>query len=263
MTALKPPFVKRDATPNAQSGVMTTSVNGVEVVMSPSGGAYLPAFDCLLVADLHFEKGTALGSRGIFLPPYDTRATVERLERLIAAFRPARVVSLGDAFHDQKAEARMDADDARRLDAVMSSVVWTWVLGNHDPAPPARFAAETVVELRMGGLVLRHEPGPASAATVGEIAGHLHPCARVRARAMTAGHSQRRRCFVSDGTRMILPAFGAYTGGLNILDVAYDGLFSRPAAFVVGRSGVYAFSTAALAPDGPRDTAARASRRAG
>lgn len=184
----------------------------------PEGAAWLAEERLLVVADLHLEKGSAFAARGIVLPPYDTRATLARLEALIAKLKPQTLVALGDSFHDGEAEHRMDSDDAVRLSRLSRSLDWVWIAGNHDPVPPRAFGGVVREELRVGSLTFRHEPLAAPA--TGEIAGHLHPCAAVRVR----GRRLRRRCFASDGTRMIMPAFGAYAGGLNVLDAAYEGL---------------------------------------
>lgn len=193
-------------------------VCGAALTALPEGALWWEAERMLVVADLHLEKGSAHAARGIALPPYDTRATLARLEALMARFRPARLVALGDSFHDREAETRMDRDDASSLARLASRTDWIWIAGNHDPVPPRRFGGTVMHELRMGPLTFRHEPRPAPAS--GEIAGHLHPCAAVRVR----GRRLRRRCVASDGARAILPAFGAYAGGLNVLDVAYENL---------------------------------------
>ncbi|PWE18881.1 ligase-associated DNA damage response endonuclease PdeM [Marinicauda salina] len=211
------------------------AVNTARIVPDRSGAALVEPCGTLLVADLHFEKGSGLAARGSLLPPYDTRATLARLADAIARLKPARVVALGDSFHDLGADGRIHEDDARTLADLVASVAdWVWIEGNHDPAPPPRFGGRIVAELETGPLVLRHEPRPGPQA--GEIAGHLHPCAKVRGR----GRAVRRRCFVTDGDRLILPAFGAFAGGLNIRDAAYDGLFARaPEAWMIGADRVY------------------------
>ncbi|MEO1136972.1 MAG: ligase-associated DNA damage response endonuclease PdeM, partial [Pseudomonadota bacterium] len=163
-------------------------------------------------------------ARGVMLPPYDTRATLMRLGALMRRYRPKRVISLGDAFHDAEAETRMDEDDTAALAALMRETDWLWVLGNHDPEPPARFAAATEETVVIGALTFRHEPLEGSAP--GEIAGHLHPCARV----MSEGRILRRRCFAEGADRLVMPAMGAFTGGLNILDRAFSPLFTAPVA---------------------------------
>jgi DNA ligase-associated metallophosphoesterase len=191
---------------------------GAMLTALPEGALWWEAERMLVVADLHLEKGSAFAARGIALPPYDTRTTLRRLEALMARYQPARLVALGDSFHDRDADARMDREDASSLARLTRQTNWIWIAGNHDPVPPRRFGGAIVSELSVGPLTFRHEPQPAPA--TGEIAGHLHPCAAVRVR----GRRLRRRCLASDGTRAILPAFGAYAGGLNVLDVAYENL---------------------------------------
>ncbi|MEZ5891642.1 MAG: ligase-associated DNA damage response endonuclease PdeM [Parvularculaceae bacterium] len=222
---------------------MLIILNGETLTPDPLGAVYWRREETLIVSDLHFEKGSSFASRGVMLPPYDTRTTLMRLGALMRKYKPARVISLGDAFHDGEAETRMDAADAQSLEALMRETDWLWVLGNHDPEPPARFAARCEEELRLGSLVFRHEPVAGSAP--GEIAGHLHPCARV----VSEGRALRRRCFAVGESRMIMPAMGAYAGGLNILDEAYAPLFSDPVAWVMGAEGVYPIATDNLAPD--------------
>ena len=193
-------------------------VCGAELIVLPEGAIWWERERMLVVADLHLEKGSAFAARGIALPPYDTRATLGRLDALIARFAPSRLVALGDSFHDLDAEARMSGEDARLLSSLTRRTEWIWIAGNHDPRPSRAFGGLVLDELNAGPLTFRHEPRPAPA--TGEIAGHLHPCAAVRVR----GRRLRRRCVASDGTRAILPAFGAYAGGLNVLDTAYDDL---------------------------------------
>ncbi len=221
----------------------TITVNGEALTPDPLGGAYWARTETLIVSDLHFEKGSHFAERGVMLPPYDTRTTLMRVGALMRRYNPARVISLGDAFHDQTAETRMEARDAEMLETLIGECDWLWILGNHDPEPPARFAAATEMEWRLGGLVFRHEP--VSGDGLGEIAGHLHPCARV----MSEGRVLRRRCFASNGKRLIMPALGAYTGGLNILDEAYAPHFTTVTAWVMGRDGVYPISQANLVPE--------------
>lgn len=194
------------------------TVCGARFDLTPEGAGWLAAERLLVVADLHLEKGSAYAARGQPLPPYDTRATLARLENLIARFRPRAVVALGDSFHDARADSRMAPEDAAHLARLTRGRDWIWISGNHDPAPPPQFGGEIMEEFHLGPLTFRHEPQAAPA--TGEIAGHLHPCAAVRVR----GRRLRRRCYASDGTRMVLPAFGAYAGGLNVLDRAWDTL---------------------------------------
>jgi DNA ligase-associated metallophosphoesterase len=160
------------------------------------------------------------------------------------ALHPSRVVLLGDSFHDAGAEGRLDPEDAARLAALARARTLVWVVGNHDADGPRILPGEVVARLDVEGLSLVHEPaaGPAP----GEAAGHLHPAAKV----VSHGRGVRRRCFLTDGARVILPAFGAYAGGLNVLDPAFEGLFAgEPMAVALGRGRVHALALGGLAPD--------------
>jgi DNA ligase-associated metallophosphoesterase len=228
----------------AQCGGLATTVNGTEVVLKPSGAVHVLAANALLVADLHFEKGSAYATRGQLLPPYDTRETLTRLEREVAAARPELLVFLGDSFHDGRAEDRLYREDAARLAALASGRRLVWVVGNHDADGPRALPGEVADEMTVEALVLRHEPQPGS--QPGEMAGHLHPAAKVAGR----GGVVRRRCFATDGSRVVLPAFGAYAGGLNVKDEAFRPLFaSPPVAAALGAGRVHAIGWKSLVRD--------------
>jgi DNA ligase-associated metallophosphoesterase len=198
----------------------------------------------LIVADLHLEKGSAYAARGQMLPPFDTRETLRRLEAEVAATAPRLLILLGDTFHDRGAEGRLGADEAARIGALATGRTLIWVTGNHDGDGPKRLPGEVVESLTLAGLSLVHEPR--ATPSRGEVAGHLHPCAKVRG----GGGAVRRRCFVSDGERMVLPAFGALAGGLNVRDAAFGSLFARhPLAGVLGRGKVHAIGWTALESD--------------
>ena len=228
---------------DAQAHVMV--VAGRALHMDAAGALFCAQDRALIVADLHLEKGSSYAQRGIFLPPYDTAATLLRLAALIGRHNPRVVIALGDSFHDKRAAERISAPDRERLAVLQAGRDWIWIAGNHDPAPPEGLGGEAHAEFGLGPLRLRHEPaaGPAH----GELAGHLHPVARVWSSAGTT----RRRCFVSDGTRCVLPAFGAFTGGLNFLDVAFEPLFDRlpTRAHVLGRSRVYTVPMSRCLPE--------------
>ncbi len=215
---------------NADCGGLRTTVGAAEVLLRCSGALWLAAERALVVADLHLEKGSAYAARGQMLPPYDTRETLSRLAVEVAALTPAVVILLGDTFHDGRSESRLAQDDAERLRELARGRTLVWVIGNHDADGPRALPGDVADELELCGLSLRHEP--LAGLQPGEVSGHLHPAARVKA---TLG-SVRRRCFVSDSERLILPAFGAYTGGLNVRDSAFAGLFARPP--IVGALGV-------------------------
>lgn len=225
-------------------GGLRLDLAGVEIVCRPAGGLWLEGSRALIVADLHFEKGSSFAARGQMLPPYDTRETLGRLEAEVTALAPRILVFLGDTFHDRGGEARLARDDRERIGALARGRALVWVAGNHDAEGPSDLAGDIAAALSIGGLNLAHAPseGPAP----GEVAGHLHPCARVRA----LGASVRRRCFVTDGERLILPAFGAFAGGLNVRDRAFEPLLTRPPlAAVLGAGRVHAVGWASLRPD--------------
>ncbi|TVR05903.1 MAG: ligase-associated DNA damage response endonuclease PdeM [Salinarimonadaceae bacterium] len=219
------------------------SLGRLALVCDLSGVLCLPDEDALLVADLHFEKGSSRARRGFLLPPYDTRDTLSRLAAVIAAHDPRRVIAMGDSFHDPHAAQRLCAEDREALAGLMRGREWLWLTGNHDPDAPAGIGGDAAAEIEVAGVRLRHEP---STAPGPEIAGHLHPVAKVVGR----GGRVRRRCFATSGERCVMPAFGAYAGGLNVRDPAFaplfpDGLVAR----VIGRERVYGVGAGMLAGD--------------
>jgi DNA ligase-associated metallophosphoesterase len=207
---------------NSDCGSLRTPIGAADAMLRCSGALWLAAERALVVADLHLEKGSSYAARGQMLPPYDTRETLRRLAAEVEALSPAVVILLGDTFHDRKSEGRLADDDAEALRELARGRILIWVIGNHDADGPRALPGEVADELELCGLILRHEPGPGP--QPGEVSGHLHPAAKVKA---TRG-SVRRRCFVTDAERMILPAFGAYAGGLNVRDKAFADLFARP-----------------------------------
>jgi DNA ligase-associated metallophosphoesterase len=209
----------------------------------PSGVLWWPERRWLLVADLHLEKATALARRSRrLLPPYDSTATLARLGDAIDRLDPATVVALGDSFHDSAGADRLAADDLATLIRLARGREWIWVLGNHDPDLPAALPGDRVGELAANSLVCRHAARPG---TAGEISGHYHPKAAVDSRAGRV----TGRCFVADDHRLVLPAFGAYTGGLDVLDPAIRGLLA-PAfhVWLIGRAGLHRFPGGRLSP---------------
>ncbi len=225
-------------------------VRGELLTPLPQGGLWWAATRTLVVSDLHLEKGSAYAAGGQMLPPYDTAATLAVVEGLVQVLAPDRVISLGDSFHDRQAEYRMDAACAARVKSLTSATDWVWVEGNHDPDPPAHLGGRAAKVLEMGALVFRHEPSGQS----GEISGHLHPCAKIAAR----GKALRRKCFVTDGERLVMPSMGAFTGNLNILNEAFAPVFPDGGIMVaaIGQDQVYPVSTKRLLPDGPRKRSA-------
>jgi uncharacterized protein len=193
--------------------------DGALLIAEPAGALVWPEQSLVLVADLHLEKGSALARRGALLPPYDTRSTLARLEAVLHRWRPRRVISLGDGFHDTHASSRLAAEDRRRLADLVAAHDWLWIIGNHDPKPPSDLGGRCEPAAEIRGILLRHVPDRCPGRA--EIAGHLHPAAGIAVR----GRRLRRRCFVGDDRRLLLPAFGSYAGGLDVFDPAIAGLF--------------------------------------
>ena len=219
-------------------------INGASVVADRSGALWWPAERLLAVADLHLEKGSSFAKTGQLLPPYDSRATLSRLNATVARFEPKTIVCLGDNFHDPDGPNRLDAESKGMVALLQRRRRFVWIEGNHDAAAAAALGGESAPEIELGPLLFRHEPREGHAP--GELAGHLHPVAI----AVTRARHLRRRCFVSDGTRCVLPAFGAYTGGLDVFDPAFSPLFPQSfQAFLIGRDRVYPFSHSRLAAE--------------
>lgn len=227
-----------------RAGGEAIAIAGVRAVCDQRGALHFPDIGLLVVSDLHLEKGSSFARRGRLIPPYDTAATLVRLASVVEDYAPKTIVSLGDSFHDGEGAARLPEPFRDSLVGMMKGRDWFWVAGNHDPEAPDDLPGETVQELAVGGLAFRHEPSKGQAE--GEVAGHLHPCARIVQR----GRSVRRRCFAGDGSRLVMPAFGSFTGSLNVLDRAYKGMFRDDAltAYMIGTSRVYAIAGALLRP---------------
>ncbi|MCW5721511.1 MAG: ligase-associated DNA damage response endonuclease PdeM [Devosia sp.] len=206
----------------------------------PSGALYWRAEETLLVADLHFEKMASFARRGQMLPPYDTGLTLARLEADLRRTGARRLFSLGDSFHRVDASSLLTNSDRLRLDSLTEMVECVWLSGNHDPAPHA-IGGTCVSSLAIAGLTLAHEP---ERGAKGLICGHLHPAARLSIN----GRSTRKPCFVHDNRLLILPAYGASTGALNILSPAFFGLLHWPAVEVtmLGKDRTYPVSAKRL-----------------
>ena len=203
------------------------------LTLTAAGALWWPARRALVFADLHLGKGEAIARRGSFLPPYDTIDTLSRLAAEIERRDPAHVICLGDSLHEPGSAPRLDRACRELVAALMHVRRWTWVHGNHDADAAAALGGEALAELALDGIAFRHA---ATDAPPGEISGHYHPKARVRG----YGRSVARPCFVEDGRRLILPAFGAFTGGLDVADPAIAGLF--PAGFtahLTGKTGLF------------------------
>ncbi len=200
------------------------SLAGVDLTALPSGGLWWAAERLLCVSDLHLGKSERLARRGgALLPPYETAATLDRLDALIDGLKPRTLVCLGDSFDDRAAAEALDEAHRMRIARMQAGRRWIWIEGNHDPGPVDLGGAHRD-ELRLGPLTFRHIAAPAAD---GEISGHYHPkCGLARS-------GQVRPAFLVDTARIILPAFGAYTGGLRATDPVLQDLMIDPALAVL------------------------------
>lgn len=240
MLALKPErFDLRDFT------TQEISLCGKTFVAHQSGALYWPAARALIVADLHLEKGSAAAVRGRMVPPYDTRETLTKLAEALDQTQADSVIALGDSLHDPEAADRIAEGDLQILRILQEDRAWVWLNGNHDPAIHPKLGGRVMHELEIEGIRFRHVPK--NGRVTHEIAGHLHPAARLSLH----GHTIRRPCFVGNGLRLVVPAFGAYTGGLNVLDDAFLPLFGHDgfAVWMMGSEGLYPVATRQLTGD--------------
>lgn len=230
----------------AAAGRDEFAVAGEALVADIAGALFWPDEGLLAVSDLHLEKGSALASRGVLVPPYDTASTLERLAGVIARYAVRIVVALGDNFHDGGGPGRLAAADRAALLDLQRGRDWIRIAGNHDPDPRDGIGGAFARSLALGPLLFHHEPKPQT--NDGSIAGHLHPCARVRRR----GRTLMRRCFATDGRRLVMPAFGAYAGGLNIRNAAFISVFGALdfTAYLIGGKRLYGFAAARCLADG-------------
>ncbi len=189
---------------------------GHEMALADGRALYWPGERTLLVADLHLEKASWHAARGAMLPPYDSRATLERLADIVKACDARRVITLGDNFHDNSGALRLEPCARGMLEGLIHSRDFVWITGNHDEEMARSFGGAVAQELALGGIVLRHQARPGENRS--ELSGHYHPKLRIRAR----NRAISRPCAVlahsapSGGAeRMILPAFGAFTGGMD------------------------------------------------
>jgi hypothetical protein len=185
------------------------SFSGHELMALPQGALFWPARKALLVADLHLEKASWFARLGQMLPPYDSIATLSDLSAIRAATGAGEIWCLGDSFHDSHGCERLPEAARALLTALTGATCWTWIIGNHDPGITDHCGGAIIAEAQVDGLVLRHEADPAE--TRPELSGHFHPKLRINHR----GRQVARRCFVATETKLILPAFGSLTGGLD------------------------------------------------
>ncbi len=222
------------------------ALSGHQLWALPSGALWWPSERLLAVADLHLGKSDRIARRGgAILPPYETRDTLARLDAMIAHFAPAKVLCLGDSFDDNYAAETLADDEALWLTRMQAGRHWIWVTGNHDPAP-VPLAGTQLAEYRAINLIFRHI---AQADASGEISGHYHPKASVTAR----GGSVTRACFLADDHRLILPAFGTYTGGLKSKAAVLANLMSENAIAIL--TGPHTVCAVPMARHPARETA--------
>lgn len=201
------------------------TLNGTHCLALPSGALFVPSENLLCVSDLHLAKSERMARRrGVMLPPYETRATLDRLARDIATTRPGTLVALGDSFDDIQASESLDPGDRATLERLREGRRWVWIEGNHDAGRHGH-GGEGCHEFGVAGLTFRHiaEPG----AGVGEVSGHYHP------KYGPPGLGDRRPCFLLDARRLILPAYGVYTGGLDAREPCLRDLFADRALAVL------------------------------
>ena len=184
--------------------------HGDVFVALPEHALWWPRRKALVVADLHLEKASSYAERGQFLPPYDSLQALGELEALVQRLGAQEFWCLGDSFHDASAAARLHPDVRARLQRLSSRLFWVWVTGNHDPSIDAALGGVSMQEMMLDQFTLRHEAHPTE--TRPELSGHFHPKLRIRVR----GKLVSRRCFVAASHKLILPAFGALTGGLDV-----------------------------------------------
>ncbi|MFZ4688722.1 MAG: ligase-associated DNA damage response endonuclease PdeM [Polymorphobacter sp.] len=197
----------------------------------PCGALHWPAQDALLVADLHFEKASAFARKGRFLPPHDSADTLAWLIDALEVTCARRLFCLGDSFHDAGGPDRLPEAPRATLRALTANLDWIWITGNHDDTAGAALGGRVMAEARIGPLMLRHEAVPGDPAP--EVSGHFHPKVAVQVR----GRRIVRRCFALSATKLILPAYGAFTGGLDVTDPAILGVMNGPVTAVVAEDG--------------------------
>ncbi len=201
-----------------------------------SGALWWPRQSTLMVADLHLEKASYFATSGQMLPPYDSQETLLRLAHEIDRFKPIKVICLGDSFHDPGAFDRLHSETRLMLRRLTRSVEWVWITGNHDRLVAGDLGGRSGSELVIQDVCLRHEADPSDPRL--EISGHFHPKVKIRQR----GRTIARRCFARTSRKLVLPAFGTFTGGLDVGDIGFTSVVGTScSAIVVGDFGVHEF----------------------
>jgi len=214
---------------------------GLDFVPDLSGALFVPEFSTLLVADLHLEKASNLARRGVHLPPYDTRASLVQLKDVIAASQPRQLIFLGDSFHDNEARERIDEGDLAMVRDMTANIETVWIRGNHDPSPPTDIGGRIAHEVVLASITLRHEPDELAEGEF-EVAGHLHPGGGVSQR----GRHIRCKCFIANRSRIVMPAFGSFTGGLSVSAPPFRKVFGKNdyQVWMLGDRAIYKFPAA-------------------
>lgn len=209
---------------------------GQDFVPLLSGALFWPCQNTLLVADLHLEKMSSFAKSRQFFPPYDTKATLAKLQRDLIETGAIRIISLGDSFHRDEGTTTLLPQDRAAITSFVAQHDWIWIAGNHDPSAHS-LGGQCCDELFIEGLTLSHEP---DAKFAPQIAGHLHPGARIRIK----GRSTKRPCFVCDQSRLIMPSYGVSTGNLNVLHPAFKSVINKDEMriFAIGRDQIYPVS---------------------
>lgn len=193
-----------------------------ELILDASGVLYWPDKKLLIVSDLHLEKASFLSKFGSVLPQYDSRDTLERLEKAVGLYDPETVVCLGDSFHDTQGFLRLPERERTHLEHLVTSVnEWRWILGNHDSDLPQELPGIRQIDYRLENILLAHD---LTAEPMPHIIGHFHPKAQLK----IGGHRVSGRCFLVSGDRVIMPSFGSFTGGLDCRDKAINRLSATP-----------------------------------
>ncbi len=224
------------APPRTRPVAAFARVAGMEAILDPTGALWWPDAETLVVSDLHLETGSSYARTGQMLPPYDTGATLARLAEAVRRTAPRQLVALGDSFHDPFGPERLSVRDRQTIAALAGVADLVWITGNHDHASAAVLGGIAVEEFTLNGITFRHIPTPGPLAAP-EVAGHLHPAARIEVR----GRHLRRRAFVGCARRLVMPAFGCLTGGLDVTDRAFVALWPDGGAglHLIGRDRVY------------------------
>ena len=216
--------------------------NGERMLADISGALIWPEKSTVVVSDLHLAKGTSFASKGIFLPPYDSIETLSVLNCVLTYYAPDRVICLGDSFHDSEASSRLGPKEKDIIRQFTRLHDWIWITGNHDPTPTPTLGGKITTHMSIANMMFRHIT--IDRETKGEISGHFHPKAKIKIK----GKKISARCFISDGTdRLILPAFGTYTGGLDISHPKIKALFSdNYMVLLLGQRKVFTFPKTVL-----------------